>query len=275
MTAGKQTGIALISVLWVVGLLSVVAVGLSASLRNDIRVAAHSIAAAQARRAAEGGVHRALYELLAARGKTDDTLREFSVGEATVRVTASDEAGRIDLNAAPAALLDGVLATAGLPEPERRSLVDAILDWRDADHDVRPYGAEDSEYRSQGSAYGAKDAPFDSVEELSLVLGMSPALFAKLKPLLTVHSRQAGVNPAAASKELLLAIAGADTTLPQQFVARPSATFSIHAQARVRNGATAHVTATVNLNAPRQQPPFTLRDWRPNGPELFSPAEGG
>jgi general secretion pathway protein K len=277
-----------------VALLTLVASGLSASMRSDLRVANQALATAQARHAAEGGVYRALYEMLVARAgsggwRADATVHELELAGASVRVTISDEAGKIDLNAASPALLEGLLASADVPDAERRSLIDAILDWRDADHDVRPYGAEDSHYRSQGKIYGAKDAPFDSVDELQLVLGMSLAVWQKLKPLLTVHSRQPGVNPAAASREVLLAIPGVDPAeverylasreqppvLRQEFVAPArNSTVSIHAQARARDGASAHVTATVSL-APPQAQPFTLRDWRTDGPELFTSAEGG
>lgn len=296
----REHGIALISVLWVVALLSVVAAGVSASTRNDLRLAGNLVASAQARSAAEGGVQWALYELLAGKGasgwQADGSVHELSIGEPIVRVTMIDEAGKLDLNAAPESLLDGLLRSAGLADDVRRGIVDAILDWRDADSVLRPHGAEDPEYRAAGKSYGAKDAPFDSVEELSLVLGMSPQLLRAIKPALTVHSRQAGVNPNAASRQVLLAIpsataeevdryielrernrqAGLAPPAPpltfQPFVARAkSAAFSIHAQARLRNGVTAHVTATVELRRAGQDTPFAIRAWRHEGPELFSP----
>jgi general secretion pathway protein K len=269
----RQRGIALVSVLWVVVLLAVVAAGLSASTRNDVRLASDAVSAAQARGAAEGAMQRVLYELLAAGEKVDRSVHEFTLGDAEVRVDLADEAGRIDLNAASAALLEGLLSAAPLPPAERRAIVDAILDWRDPDHAARPYGAEDDDYRAQGRPYGARDAPFQSVDELQLVLGMSPAIYAKLKPSLTVHSRQAGINPAAASREVLLAVPGVDPAqveqyvsgaapaLPPQFVARiKNAVFGLHAQARMPNGATAHVTAKVILR------PFALLDWRAEAP---------
>jgi general secretion pathway protein K len=45
-------------------------------------------------------------------------------------------------------------------------LVDAILDWRDEDDLHLVNGAEDPDYKAAGLPYGAKDGPFDSLEEL-------------------------------------------------------------------------------------------------------------
>ena len=295
----RQRGIALISVLWTLALLSLIAAGVSATTRNDVRLSANLAASAQARSAAAGGVHWALYELMARKGasgwQADGTVHELNLGAAVVRVAILDEAGKIDLNAAPATLLDGLLRSTGLPDDVSRRVVDAILDWRDPDSDVRPHGAENAEYRLAGKPYGAKNAPFDSVDELSLVLGVPPELYRTVRPALTVFSRQAGVNPAAASREVLLAIAGGDPHVDgylelrernrQEGLAPPpaplawqahlarakGAAVSIHAQARVGNGVTAHVTATAEMRASSPGTPFTLRDWRLEGPELFSP----
>jgi len=46
------------------------------------------------------------------------------------------------------------------------------------------------------------------MEELQLVLGMRPEIYRRLAPLITVYSRQAGVNPQVASREVLLAVPG-------------------------------------------------------------------
>jgi general secretion pathway protein K len=272
----SQQGIALVSVLWVLALLSVIAAGVAASTREDLRLAGNLVAAAQARAAAEGGVQWTLHEALA--GRAADTVLELNIGDALVRIAVADEAGKIDLNAAPASLLEGLLKSSGLEDEVRRRVLDAILDWRDADSDVRPDGAEDAEYRAAGLPYGAKNAPFDSVDELSLVLGVSPQIYQLLKPALTVYSRQPRINPAAASRQVLLAVPGANPEEVERYLelrernrqegvaARTLGNvLSLHAQARMPNGATAHVTATVEL----RRPAFTIRDWRHEGAELF------
>ena len=82
----------------------------------------------------------------------------------------------------------------------------AILDWRDADDLKRPNGAEEPDYRAAGKTYKPANAPFDSVGELQRVLGVTPALVARIADSLTVYSRQPGINPATASRDVLLAI---------------------------------------------------------------------
>jgi general secretion pathway protein K len=73
-------------------------------------------------------------------------------------------------------------------------------DWRDPDNLSQPVGgAEDPAYASAGLAWGAKDAPFDSVAELAQVLGMRPALVASAAPHLTVYSGNAAPNANIAS----------------------------------------------------------------------------
>jgi general secretion pathway protein K len=69
--------------------------------------------------------------------------------------------------------------------------VDAILDWRDEDDLRLLNGAEDPDYDAAGRPYGAKDGPFDSVEELQQVLGFDRVLYQALAPALTVSSGQA------------------------------------------------------------------------------------
>src|SRR3546814_9206840 len=55
-------------------------------------------------------------------------------------------------------------------------------------------------------AWGAKDAQFDTVAEVEQVLGMTPAIYARVAPLLTVYSGQARPDPNFASGEVLQAL---------------------------------------------------------------------
>ncbi len=292
---GHHRGIALIAVLWVVALLAIVAGAVSAAVRGEARLAGNLLAQAQARHAAEGALHLAILSLLAREGEpAHGAVPEREIGHSTVRVVIEDEAGKLDLNLARARLLDGLLQAVGSTEGERRRVVAAILDWRDADDQTRPDGAEDREYLAAGVAYGAKDAHFDSVEELQLVLGMSPALYRRLKPALTVHARRPDVEPRLASPLVRLALAAADESVG---AARPplpaggddaasdrraetrlrNATYAIHAQARAPNGVTAHVTAIVAVHHRDRGAAFTILQWRADGDELFPatvPREG-
>lgn len=110
---------------------------------------------------------------------------EFAGAHAQVRVT--DECGRIPLNYVNETLLTPVItnllrgpnATQGMNSRQAKEveeIVDAILDWRDADHIKRLNGAERDYYRS-ARGYDPKDGFFDSVQELLLVKGVTADLF--------------------------------------------------------------------------------------------------
>src|SRR5262249_41421166 len=83
-----------------------------------------------------------------------------------------DEGGKIDLNSATE---DMLVALPGLPQ----EAADAIVDWRDADSTTSGPGAEDDFYSNISNhpdineAYKAKNANFESVEELRLVRWMT------------------------------------------------------------------------------------------------------
>lgn len=85
------------------------------------------------------------------------------------------------------------------------SVADAVLDWLDVDLSPRVGGAESSYYLSLPYPYNSKDDFFDTVEELRLVRGVTPEVFEKLRPYVTVHST-GRVNINSAPKPVLMAL---------------------------------------------------------------------
>jgi general secretion pathway protein K len=61
-------------------------------------------------------------------------------------------------------------------ETEARSIVDALVDWIDKDDQESDLGAESSYYQSLKQPYSCRNGPVQSIEELLLIKGMSPAL---------------------------------------------------------------------------------------------------
>jgi general secretion pathway protein K len=98
---------------------------------------------------------------------------------------------------------------AGTDPQATASITDAILDWRDADDLKRPNGAEEADYRAAGLKQKPANAPFETVSELARVMGVTPAVYARIADSLTVHSRQPGINAFTASRDVLLALPGA------------------------------------------------------------------
>ena len=210
----RQNGIALVVVLWMLTLLTVIAGSLAYSARTTATIARNFGDAAQARRLAEAGFNKALLALTqrdpALRWPVDGTEHLWATPTGTARISIRDEAGFINVNRAGPELLDGLFRVAGVEEARRVALVDAILDWRDPDSVRREAGAEDQDYAAAGRAGGAKDGLFDTATELQQVFGMSAELFEQIEPFVTVHGRHSNISDAAAPREVLLALPGAD-----------------------------------------------------------------
>ncbi len=100
-------------------------------------------------------------------------------GSGGVRYGLVDESARLDLNALvydwqldPEEQQQVLMQLPGLTV----ELADAILDWLDEDSEPRPNGAEDEYYGSLSPPYAARNQRLQSLDELLLVRGMTPAL---------------------------------------------------------------------------------------------------
>lgn len=223
MMSKGQGGVALVLVLWMVALLSVIAGNFAYSMRSEAQITHNQLQVAQAKALADAGVQRALFELMKPptslqRWQGDGVPHELVLAGTTVRIVILDESGKIDLNTASDTLIRSLFRSVGLSDEESAALLDAVLDWRDNDMLRRPNGAEEADYRAVGRNYSPANAPFETVDELRLVQGVTPELYRKLAPALTVYSRQAGVNVATAPKEVLLAIPGVNSVIVEAYL---------------------------------------------------------
>jgi general secretion pathway protein K len=221
--APGQRGIALVLVLWLTVMLTVIGGTLAYSMRSEVLAARNSVSLAQARAVADGAVDRTVLELLRPRTpaawQANGRVREWGDGDAQVAVIAVDENARIDVNGAPDALLRSLFVRqGGLDEAAAAALVDAMADWRDDDELRRPNGAEAGDYRAANSKYVPSNRRFETVGEISRVLGMTPAVYARMAGLITVHTGQAGINPHTASREVLLALPNATPESVDEFL---------------------------------------------------------
>lgn len=208
----RERGLALISVLWTSALLATLAAGFGADTRTESRLARNRLENAKAEALADAGVHDAAYRLQRheAEGlwRRDKTRYRFRLGGGAVRVEVADEEARIDLNQAPAPLLAGLIVAVGGDLEQAAALADRIVDFRDPDQEAAPLGAEDPDYAAAGLDHGARDAPFLTMEEMLLVLGMEPDLYDRLLPHLTLFSGSEGIDPLRASPTVLRAVPG-------------------------------------------------------------------
>ena len=314
MTRGRRlpmrnanSGIALVLALWLTVLLTVLASGFAFSMRSEALAARNAVSLAQARAIADGAVERTAYELMRPQvadvWKPDGQVHRFVEGDATVVVTAVDEAAKIDINAAPDAFLKNLLVViGGLDDTAAATLLDAIVDWRDPDDLRRPNGAELPEYRAANLKYGPANASFETIGEVARVLGMTADVFRRIAPDITVYSRQPGVNAATADRDVLLALpnttaetvdayialraqALADKLQPPPFA--PAAAFGsgavpiwrIHAEATLPDGVTFAREAVLRPSPDAQRPLIALAWLEPSrsavAPTLSSTAPDG
>ncbi len=215
----RQDGIALVLVLWLVALLSIMVAGFSYAMRTETWLTIHGIESAQARSLAEAGLWLAVGDLLSPeaerRWSADGTEVETEFDNEKIRLRIQDEAGKIALNEADDELLLGLLKTATATDSKALFLRNAILDWRDADQQARSPGTEDN----PSTGYNAKDGPFNSIEELRRVAGMTDKIYGKISKALTIHSLQPGFNPLLAPRSVLDAVPGSNSDLIDEYLA--------------------------------------------------------
>jgi len=235
MGRAAHRGFALIIVLWAGVLLSIIAASFAFSMRVETRLAANLVERAQAEAIADAGIRRGIVALLEApsgpRWVADGRLYELPLGDGSMRIRLLSENGKIDLNGAPEALIQGLLrAVAESGElsdaGQAASIADAILDWRDPDNRVRPSGAEDRNYKASGRPFGSRDGAFLSVAELNQVLGVDAETYARLAPWVTVYSWAPQVDPMTAPRTVLLAVPGLDAGVVDGFVAAREAFYA-------------------------------------------------
>lgn len=278
----RQDGIALVLVLWLVTLISIMAAGFSYAMRTETWLTIHGVDLAQARSRAEAGLWLAVADLLRPlserRWPADGTPAEADFRGATISLRIQDEAGRIDLNEADPDLLLGLLEAASTAGDDALFPRNAILDWRDPDHERLVPGAEDDDYLSAG--YDAKDGPFNSIAELRRVAGMTDEMYGKISHAVTIHSLRPGINPAFAPRIVLEAVPGSDSARIDDYLAnrhRPGEiavitdedhhyfnadqgrTFTIASTAKAGRS-TSMLTAVVELDR-NVSPPYSVLAW--------------
>src|SRR5260370_19633092 len=151
------------------------------------------------------GVELAVYKLTEnpeaqpARGKF-----AFRLGNADVAVDFRSESGRIDLNFAPKQLLVGLFTVLGTEPEAAEDFADRIIAWRTPA--PKTADSETFLYRTAGKSYGPRHGPFQHVNELGLVLSLTPDVVDRALPYLTVYSVKPEVIVLNAAPEVLPAL---------------------------------------------------------------------
>lgn len=229
-----QRGIALLTVLWVLTILMVIVFSFTYLTGTETHSTLYFKEGIENKFLADAGIERGIMELFYRQKylgatillegnefwKTDGSPNSAILGDGTCTVKIFDESGKINLNTGDMILLRSLITNLGVEGEELDTIIDSIQDWRDKDDLTRLHGAESDYYLSLHNPYKAKNADFDTLEELLMVKGINRELLfgsatkKGLMDFLTVFGKTPKVNPNAAPKEVLMAIPGmaAETT---------------------------------------------------------------
>ncbi len=218
----KQQGVAMIVVLWMIMVMMTLAASLLYATRTETSMVDYARRTATARAIADAAAHYAVMQLFLPNKERDLKLGGapllWSYEGAKVEIRVVGENGLIDINYASPALLQLILEQNGMEKQAVQNMLDILEDFRDVDDLRRLNGAEDDDYEREGLPFGAKDAPFERIEELQQVLGMTPQLYQTLTRFLTVNSGVAGINPMLAPRQTLLLLAEGDAAKVDAYI---------------------------------------------------------
>ncbi len=231
--ARQQKGMALVLVLWILMLLTVLAFEFSLMTRTEAKVTLNQRESMEAYYLARAGIYKAIAELsrpvirepddeeedftnlnslpdaepLEAPWMTDGRPYQVTLGNGTAEVRIFDEGGKININEANGSTLRELFSTLRL-DRGISGMVDPILDWRDLDSIYHRNGAEDIYYLALPEPYHAKNGPFDTMDELLWVKGMTADMFYGWQPEPGRRGRTGLVDVLTASLDAKFARAG-------------------------------------------------------------------
>ncbi|WP_050422760.1 hypothetical protein [Bradyrhizobium tropiciagri] len=139
-------GFVIVAVLWILLALSSLAIIFSAYLAASARALAASDVSLQTEALVSAGLELTAYQLTLTDEKTRPQYGAFHFGldDASVNVSFTSEAGRVDLNYASKEMLIGLFVVLGAPKDAASEYADRIVGWR-----TRPApGSENVEARA-------------------------------------------------------------------------------------------------------------------------------
>jgi len=181
----NRRGTVLIPTLAIIVALVTLVTTLSIANRSEMHAQFNRMQADRARLMAESGIQRVIAELQnqkpahALQSDTwatlgDTATTQYDVGNDGFRVQVIDAGSFVNLNTASQAQLTLL--------PMTSDQVAAVMDWRESQTTARPNGAKDDYYNALTKPYNTKLAPFESIDELLLVKGFTPANYFNPNP---------------------------------------------------------------------------------------------
>jgi hypothetical protein len=200
-----------LTVLVVIAFLALAAYRYNDLMRSEYLASHGAQRSAESRALAESGLNYSMAVLFAGQGQlavnTSQSLEVDPANRSPLKgsfqiIQVEEESAKLNLNSlldldSSGDTLRQVLEKVQSTIPEMTDdVIAAIIDWMDEDDDLEEQGAETEYYMALDPPYRAKNAPVDSIEELLLVRGVTPALLngsgtsPGLKSLFTVNTRE-------------------------------------------------------------------------------------
>lgn len=220
----KNKGFALIIVLISVEILSLIAMNAASAVSMSYKAGRADLNQSTAAALVDAAINRAILGLVDARPghrwRVDGVPRDFMFNDVLMTVSIQDELGKIDLNAADEELLNGLFRSSGASAEQAAVLVRAVVDRRDAGLNLG--GALDGARRASLPLYAPEWRRFQRADELLLLRGITPELYRRMQPALTVYSGNQRIDPQTAPKEALLALPSMDDQTVEAIIAARS-----------------------------------------------------
>ncbi len=236
-----ERGVALLIVLWVITILMATVLSFTLMTRSDTYGTLSFRDRLEKQFLAEAGVERGIAEIIyrainakqtvtwegSEVWKMDGEPHEERLGKGVYTVRIFDEAGKISLNGltdVSGIVVKNLLVNLEVSPEDADTIVDSILDWMDEDNLHRLSGAEDDYYLGLPHPYKARNADFETLEELLFVKGVTPDIFygtegkKGLSHFLSIYSNTSLINLNAAPREVLAALPGMDAALADQVI---------------------------------------------------------
>ena len=189
----RERGFALIVVLWFMVLIGAIGIYLILNARTETAIAHNTRAAATAEALADDGIARAVFNQLdpveTNHWRLDNAVHRVSLAQGDILIRLQDETQKINPNLASESLLAGLFEAGGVERTRARHLGAAIADWVGPDGPPREMGAKLDQYRAAGKSYGPPNAPLETLDDLALVLGMTPDILSRFRPYLTIYTQ--------------------------------------------------------------------------------------
>lgn len=211
----RDKGFAMVAVLIAVVALAALAYDVVLQSRTGIVTAQAESDRARMAAAADAGLAIAEAGLVGAgaRWPLDGTPRGLAFDGVDLSVAVEEERGKVPINILSDSEARRLFVAAGASGPQLDTLTDSFLDWRDDDEERRPHGAETPDYARRG--YRSRDGDVTAIGELARINGMTPAIFARIAPYVTLFfGESGGFNEKNASPFAIRVMTGDDDDSP-------------------------------------------------------------